>query len=193
MEDRKMNIIISIILTLLSFSMGFLAQRSRMCFIAGIRDFILVRDKELILGFITFLATIWLLTSILYGSGLINDGIPRNFSSDNLVAKSSEVSESESSRLEVESESLKYSKERLGYEIKNTLIGGDLIISPFFWASIIGGFILGLVSVRMGGCALRQHVLAAQGNGDALFYIMGFFSMVIIYNFVLRGFIDGLL
>ena len=33
---------------------GYLAQRSRMCFVGGIRDFILVRDTELLKGLIAF-------------------------------------------------------------------------------------------------------------------------------------------
>lgn len=184
-----MNIIATLILTIMSFGIGFLAQRSRMCFIAGIRDFILVRDKELLYGFISFLATIWLLTSVFYGTGLIDDGIPGPVFSES----SAEVSESESARLETESKNAKYSKEHLSYELKISLIGGDFFITPFFWTSIVGGFILGLVSVRAGGCTLRQHVLAAQGHGDALYYILGFFSMVFIYELFLRRIINELL
>ena len=39
---------------------GFLAQRSRMCFIGGIRDFILVRDRELLKGLLAFGLTAWI-------------------------------------------------------------------------------------------------------------------------------------
>ena len=183
-----MNIIASVILIIISFGIGFLAQRSRMCFIAGIRDFILVRDRELLYGFISFLATIWLISSILYGTGQIDDGIP-----ESAAVGSTVVSGSGSERLAVESENIKYSKEQISYEIMISVIGGDFIITTFFWASIIGGFLIGLVSVRAGGCALRQHVLAAQGNGDAKFYILGFFSMVIIYEVLLRRVVNELL
>ena len=31
---------------------GFLGQRSRMCFVGGFRDFLLIRDKELLKGLI---------------------------------------------------------------------------------------------------------------------------------------------
>ena len=41
---------------------GFLAQRSRMCFVAGLRDWILVRDAELLTGLFAFLTTVWLMT-----------------------------------------------------------------------------------------------------------------------------------
>jgi uncharacterized membrane protein YedE/YeeE len=40
--------------------LGYLGQRSRMCFIGGIRDFILVRDTYLLKGLIAFGLTAWL-------------------------------------------------------------------------------------------------------------------------------------
>ena len=39
---------------------GYLAQRSRMCFVGGIRDFILVRDTFLLKGLIAFGLTAWI-------------------------------------------------------------------------------------------------------------------------------------
>jgi uncharacterized membrane protein YedE/YeeE len=40
--------------------LGYLGQRSRMCFVGGIRDFILVRDSYLLRGLIAFGLTAWL-------------------------------------------------------------------------------------------------------------------------------------
>ncbi len=40
--------------------LGYLGQRSRMCFVGGIRDFILVRDAYLLKGLIAFGLTAWL-------------------------------------------------------------------------------------------------------------------------------------
>ena len=40
--------------------LGYLGQRSRMCFIGGIRDFILVRDTYLLKGLVAFGLTAWL-------------------------------------------------------------------------------------------------------------------------------------
>ena len=40
--------------------LGYLGQRSRMCFVGGIRDFILVRDTYLLKGLIAFGLTAWL-------------------------------------------------------------------------------------------------------------------------------------
>ena len=49
--------------------LGYLGQRSRMCFVGGIRDFILVRDTSLLRGLIAFGATAWLAFPI---AGFVN-------------------------------------------------------------------------------------------------------------------------
>jgi len=45
---------------LIGLALGYLGQRSRMCFVGGIRDFILVRDTALLKGLIAFGLTAWL-------------------------------------------------------------------------------------------------------------------------------------
>ena len=40
--------------------LGYLGQRSRMCFVGGIRDFMLVRDTSLLRGLAAFGLTAWL-------------------------------------------------------------------------------------------------------------------------------------
>ena len=60
----------------IGLAVGFLAQRSRMCFVAGLRDWILVRDGELLTGLFAFLATVWLLTSVLTALGHASPGRP---------------------------------------------------------------------------------------------------------------------
>lgn len=44
---------------LIGLVLGYLGQRSRMCFIGGIRDFILVRDTALLKGLVAFGVTAW--------------------------------------------------------------------------------------------------------------------------------------
>ncbi len=39
---------------------GFVGQRSRMCFVGGIRDFILVRDTQLLRGLVSFGLVAWI-------------------------------------------------------------------------------------------------------------------------------------
>lgn len=44
----------------IGLAIGYLAQRSRMCFVGGLRDFILVRDTELLKGLLAFGITAWI-------------------------------------------------------------------------------------------------------------------------------------
>ena len=58
---------------LIGVILGYLGQRSRMCFVGGIRDFILVRDTYLLRGLIAFGLTAWVgfpLVGLLSGSHL---------------------------------------------------------------------------------------------------------------------------
>ena len=50
----------ALVTLLMGVVLGYLAQRSRICFIGGLRDFILVRDTELVKGAIAFFLTAWL-------------------------------------------------------------------------------------------------------------------------------------
>ena len=186
-----MRVFSTVIMAGLSFLIGFLAQRSRMCFIAGLRDFILVRDGELLKGLFAFIATIWLLSSVLYGTGIITEGVPAPlFDEDNKAAI-----ESNENKIEKPSENLigpdaEFAAEQFAFEVQQKIFGTGIIASPFMWASVIGGFLLGLLTTAAGGCVLRQHVLAAQGQADAKFFIAGFFIMIIIYDLFLRGIVS---
>lgn len=58
---------------------GYLGQRSRMCFVGGIRDFMLVRDGYLLRGLIAFGVTAWLafpLAATVGGSAVGPFGVP---------------------------------------------------------------------------------------------------------------------
>jgi uncharacterized protein len=43
---------------------GYVGQRARMCFVGGIRDFVLVRDTELLRGLVAFFVTGWVAFSL---------------------------------------------------------------------------------------------------------------------------------
>ena len=62
--------------------LGYLGQRSRMCFVGGIRDFILVRDTYLLRGLIAFGLTAWLAFPIL---GLFTGSRPGPFASSDVI------------------------------------------------------------------------------------------------------------
>jgi uncharacterized membrane protein YedE/YeeE len=54
--------------------LGYLGQRSRMCFVGGIRDFILVRDTYLLKGLIAFGLTAWVAFSLAGLAGVVGRG-----------------------------------------------------------------------------------------------------------------------
>jgi len=52
--------------------LGYLAQRSRFCLIGGLRDFILVRDTELLKGALALFITAWVAFSVAGVFGLVD-------------------------------------------------------------------------------------------------------------------------
>ncbi len=63
-------------------TVGYLGQRSRMCFVGGIRDFILVRDTYLLKGLIAFGLTAWLGFPLV---GLLSGSRPASFAAADAV------------------------------------------------------------------------------------------------------------
>ena len=53
---------------------GFVGQRSRMCFVGGIRDWILVRDTFLLKGLIAFIVVVWLGFPLATAAGGVPNG-----------------------------------------------------------------------------------------------------------------------
>ncbi len=145
---------------------GFLAQRSRMCFVAGLRDWILVRDAELLTGLFAFLATVWLMTSVLSAAGLLHQGIPEYPHGAGAAAG-----------------------DQTGVLLRN-MNGLRLssLVNRFFFVTLAGGFLVGVFSVVARGCVMRQHVLCAQGDRNALFYLAGFYGAVVVYYALLSRF-----
>lgn len=139
---------------------GFLAQRSRMCFVAGFRDYLLVRDTELLLGLFSFLATVWVLSSLGYALGLLRQGLPEYG-----VLEARTVAAARAVPL-------------------------SSLANRFLYASLAGGWLMGLISVLAGGCVLRQHVLAVQGNRGAWLYLAGFYGAVPLYYLLLARFLN---
>ncbi len=156
-------VLLSLVFLGVGLAVGFMAQRSRMCFVAGLRDWILVRDAELLTGMFAFLATVWLLTSVLSALGLMHQGVPE------------------------------YQAGGAAPTTAFARIGSSLpplasIVNRFFYATLAGGFLIGVFSVLAGGCVMRQHVLCAQGDRNALFYLAGFYGAVVVYYAVLSRF-----
>jgi len=165
------KVYLSIVIGLIGIIVGFLAQRSRMCFVAGFRDYLLVRDRELLLGLFTFLVTIWMLTSIMYSMNILKKGIPEY---GDIVVRSQV-------EMEISGMNIRHLK------LFGGLSGVSSIMNKFLIISLGGGWLMGILSTFVGGCVLRQHVLIAQGNIDSLYYIIGFYCAVFVYyNFLSR-------
>jgi hypothetical protein len=169
-------------LGLIGIVTGFLAQRSRMCFVAGLRDYILVRDRELLFGLFAFFVTIWFTTSLFYSFDLLRVGTPQ-YGVGGIGRVGRQLSIDIHDIISAGGISL------TGVEPGSDVLGG--LFNNFFIMSIAGGCIIGFVSTMAGGCVLRQHVLLTQGNRDSFFYLTGFYTAVVIYyifffRFVIR-------
>jgi uncharacterized membrane protein YedE/YeeE len=168
-----------------------------MCFVAGIRDFVLVRDRELLTGFFTFLCTVWVLTSVFYSAGLLERGIPEYQSVKTLSKVEEKAMKLSAEAMEAESDLTAGEEQgREGFRpqlIEGTEERGGVkrgIGNTFMGATVIGGWLLGFLSVFAGGCVLRQHVLGAQGQRNSLFFIFGFYAGSIVFYTLLYRFFD---
>jgi len=159
---------------------GFLAQRSRMCFVAGFRDWLLVRDTELLLGLFSFLATVWLAASLGYALGLLRRGMPEY---GELEVRTSVAGQVLSSLRLANLRELRL----LGKAEQSVSLSA--LANRFLYASIGGGWLMGILSVLAGGCVLRQHVLAVQGSRNAWLYLAGFYAGVPLYYLLLARFL----
>jgi uncharacterized membrane protein YedE/YeeE len=171
-------IVLTLFFASIGLIIGFLAQRSRMCFVAGVRDYILVRDKELLIGLFSFLFTIWILTSIFYSLNILKIDMPQYCDSGNAVKQ--KIVEAKNSGFDLRSVRI--------IDLAEKNVNVSSLFNEFFYATVIGAFLIGLLSVFAGGCVLRQHVLCSQGNMDSLFYLIGFYAAVVIYYLFLSGF-----
>lgn len=138
---------------------GYVGQRSRMCFIGGVRDFLLVRDGELLKGLLAFFVTAWAGFAVAGLFGLLGDSWSRG---DLLGAAA-------------------------GWTGGLLAQGWTLAIFAF------AGFGVGLFSVFANGCPFRQHVLAAQGDVNAVLYLAGFYGGILAYGLVLVRLVAHLL
>ena len=71
-----MVLLISLSFLVIGFSAGFLGQNSRMCFVGGFRDFLLVKDTALLDGLMSFFVATWLINALFKAIGLIAPDYP---------------------------------------------------------------------------------------------------------------------
>ncbi len=184
---------------------GYLAQRSRMCFIGGLRDFILVRDHELLKGIIAFFVTAWLAFSVAGAFGLVDWQAPKFQGSAPAETQAIEPVIAVS-RCQTEFSSATGCPNLVWTPAKTQIVRpvnwetpAPITPAPTASAQSLGavgwpillltigaGVAIGLFSTLANGCPTRQHVLAAQGMQDSLFYLAGFYLGVIFYYLVTK-------
>lgn len=122
---------------------GVLAQKSRMCMVGGIRDIVLFKNFNLIIGFVA------IFVAVLVGNIVL--GNFKGFSTQSQpIAHSSQI-----------------------------------------W-NFLGMVIVGWGSCLLGGCPLRQLILAGEGNADSAITALGMLvGAAFAHNFALAGGADS--
>lgn len=110
----------------LSFAIGILAQRSRICQSGGIRDLFIIRDPHLLWGNVA-----------IFGVALLYNLLTNNI--------------------------------QVGFYHQ------PIAHSQWIW-NIAGMVVVGLGSVLLGGCPMRQLVLTGMGNVDSAITVLGFLA-----------------
>lgn len=150
---------------------GFLAQRSRLCLIGGLRDFLLIRDTALLKGALAFFLAAWLTFPLaaLAGAPVWQTGahaqVPAPAAPGGAAVSPAQPAARPAARTLAPCGSW-----RPGPVAALTLL------------VLAGGAGLGLAATLSNGCPLRQHVLAAQGNGDASWWLGGFYAGAVFYH-----------
>ena len=114
---------------LVGLLVGFLAQRTRMCFVGGWRDLILVKDAYLFTGIAAF-----------FIGALVTNFALGNFAAGGLY--------------------------HWGF------VGQPVAQDNHLW-NFLGMVLAGLAAALLGGCPLRQTILAGEGDTDAAVTILG--------------------
>ena len=164
---------------------GFSAQRSRFCLVGGIRDYMIVKDRYLLKGFASLLLTAALLFFVFHSLDAFKADMPNypQFMKGNALTVDQDYSTCACTNSP--QFVLKTSE---GYEIN----WNGIQFNSLMLCTIAGAFVIGVLSVLVGGCPLRQHVKAASGNKSALVYLGGFYVGVLLYMLLLNDFFKAL-
>lgn len=123
-------IIISLIAGLI---VGAIAQKSRLCMVGGVRNVVLFKDWNLLIGFLCIFVTALIMNIILQNT--VAATIGKSFF-------------------------------KLGFE------GQAVAHTDGLW-NFTGMALVGFASVLLGGCPLRQLVMAGEGNTDSAITVIG--------------------
>lgn len=134
---------------------GYVAQRARMCFIGGIRDYVLVKDTHLLkapvaflIGAVAIFGVAYLFSSAPVWPWAVNKAL--------LPIPGAPLSSAATTPLWVN-----------------------------VFLAVLGGLGLGLFSVLAGGCPLRQHVMASEGDKSSMSYLAGFYVGAVVFTAVI--------
>jgi uncharacterized protein len=130
---------------------GYLAQRSRMCFVGGIRDYVLVKDTHLLKAPLTFLI----------GAVLVF-AIAAFFSS-------------------IPTWPWAYTKALMPIPGAPLATNAAAPLYNHVILAILGGLGIGIFAVFAGGCPLRQHVMASEGDRSSMVYLLGFYIAAVVF------------
>ena len=183
---------------IIGFIIGFLGQRSRMCFIGGWRDFFLIRDKYLLKGFFSFLISAAVFFFIFSFAGNYLKDYPW-FARPPLVFEPVDLNPFETILPEAY-RNMSYCDLMLapvtltfgedipirGLNILGIMFPNELLLT------LAATLILGFISTLANGCPMRQHVMAGSGNVTAIFYLGGFYIAVLVYDKYIAGFMNTL-
>ena len=127
---------------------GALAQRTRLCMVGGIRDFVLFREWKLLAGFVAIIVSALVVNLILTG---VTDGTYFT----------------------------------LG------MAGQPVAHTDALW-NFLGMLLAGFGCVLLGGCPLRQLILAGEGNTDSAVTVLGLMvGAAFCHNFGLASSAEG--
>jgi uncharacterized membrane protein YedE/YeeE len=142
---------------IIGFMAGFLFQRTGQCFIGAYRDLYLFRDTHLLKGVVGFFI------GALVGYIILM-----------LIADPFTVI-------------------NFPWAVYNGLaaIPGSIVkakdLLTILIVGTIGGFGIGFFSVAMGGCPMRNHVMAAEGNLSSVAYVIGFWVGIPIIYWIINS------
>ncbi|MCL2677493.1 MAG: hypothetical protein FWE85_00385 [Clostridiales bacterium] len=183
---------------------GFLAQRSRMCFIGGWRDFFLIRDTYLLKGFIAFFVAAAIFFAGFYFANyrVAMSNYPWISRDRPDVALMDLIDMGTWDNPFIPEQYREWGMcENMGPQIilkpgEDLLIRGITVFGytiPYEWVLFLGATLfLGLFSTLANGCPIRQHTMAASGNASAMLYLIGFYLAIMLYDKWVAPFLNDL-
>jgi len=168
---------------------GYMGQRSRMCFIGGVRDYIIVKDTFLLKGFIGFLVTATVMLILLNSMGVYLKDYPwyaKKPEMQSIVDYAIESGKPYAACEMPPGAIFGFAKEIPGVSIGSFTLSYTAIIM------VLGSLSIGFFSTMANGCPFRQHVMAGSGNKSAWVYLLGFYAGILVYNFFVHDFIKAL-